>query len=78
MTEAHDPLDGMSDDELMATGWGIVERNERRLAALLSKIDHDPPAEFVRRDALLGAVLVRDWDAARHLIVGRAPTSEAA
>lgn len=63
-----DPTEGMSDADMQSIGRGIVERNERRIAAILATLDCDPDPEFIRRNTLLRAVLLRDWRLAAEML----------
>lgn len=64
-----DPTEELTDGELCEIGQYICVRNAKQLCTFLDNNKHiEMPREFVRRDALLSAVLKADWDCIRVLM----------
>ncbi|MBK8246142.1 MAG: hypothetical protein IPK85_01860 [Gemmatimonadetes bacterium] len=63
-----DPTDGLTDEQLTAVGQRLVERNEAQLWRFLDGTGVEPAEDFWRRDKLLSATLIREWDAVRVLL----------
>lgn len=67
--EFHDPTESLTDEQLTAVGRHLAERNEAQLRRFLDGTGVEPVEDFWRRDKLLAATLIRDWESVRSLLV---------